>query len=78
MKITLYGKLGEAIGRKLRVRIVHEAVSETPATRAAKARSDEQAAAERAIADDPIIQDMQRQLGAQVIPESIRPAGNQP
>ncbi|HVX06228.1 MAG TPA: DNA polymerase III subunit gamma/tau [Rhodanobacteraceae bacterium] len=73
----LQEQLGAAIGRKLRVRIVHEAVAETPATRAAKARSDEQAAAERAIADDPIIQDMQRQFGAQVIPDSIRPAGRQ-
>jgi DNA polymerase-3 subunit gamma/tau len=73
----LQDKLGEAIGRKLRVRVVHEAVAETPATRAAKARSDEQAAAERAIADDPIIQDMQRQFGAQILPDSIRPAGRQ-
>jgi DNA polymerase-3 subunit gamma/tau len=69
--------LGAAIDRKLRVRIVHEAVAETPATRAARARSAEQAAAERALADDPIVQDMQRQFGAQIIPESIRPAGRQ-
>ncbi len=73
----LQDRLGAAIDRKLRVRIVHEAVAETPATRAAKARSDEQAAAERGLADDPIIQDMQRQFGAQIIPESIRPAGRQ-
>ncbi|MGH8144755.1 MAG: DNA polymerase III subunit gamma/tau [Rhodanobacteraceae bacterium] len=73
----LQDKLGDAIGRKLRVRIVHEAVAETPATRAAKARSDEQSAVARALAEDPIIQDMQRQLGAEIIPESIRPAGRQ-
>jgi len=73
----LQDRLGAAIERKLRVRIVHEAVAETPATRAARARSDEQAAAERSLADDPIIQDMQRQFGAQIIPESIRPAGRQ-
>ncbi|HEY9111708.1 MAG TPA: DNA polymerase III subunit gamma/tau [Rhodanobacteraceae bacterium] len=73
----LQDQLGDAIGRKLRVRIVQGAVAETPATRAARARSDEQAAAERALADDPIVQDMQRQLGAQIIPESIRPAGRQ-
>jgi DNA polymerase-3 subunit gamma/tau len=71
----LQDQLGNAIGRKLRVRIVHEAVAETPASRAARARFDERAAAERALADDPIIQDMQRQFGAQIIPESIRPAG---
>jgi DNA polymerase-3 subunit gamma/tau len=73
----LQDRLGAAIERKLRVRIVHESVAETPATRAAKARSDDQAAAERALAEDPIVQDMQRQLGAQIIPESIRPAGRQ-
>ncbi|HEX7370138.1 MAG TPA: DNA polymerase III subunit gamma/tau [Rhodanobacteraceae bacterium] len=73
----LQDKLGAAIERTLRLRIVHEAVAETPATRAAKARSDEQAAAERAMADDPIIKDMQRQFGAEIIPESIRPAGRQ-
>ena len=73
----LQDRLGAAIERKLRVRIVHEAVAETPATRAARARSDEQAATERSLADDPIIQDMQRQFGAQIIPESIRPAGRQ-
>ena len=73
----LQDKLGAAIDRTLRLRIVHEAIAETPATRAAKARSDEQAAAQRALAEDPIIQDMQRQLGAEIISESIRPTGNQ-
>ncbi|HEX5960352.1 MAG TPA: DNA polymerase III subunit gamma/tau [Rhodanobacteraceae bacterium] len=75
VRAQLQDQLGEAIGHKLRVRIVHAVVAETPASRAAKAHSDEQAATERAMAEDPIVQDMQRQLGAQVIPESIRPAG---
>jgi DNA polymerase-3 subunit gamma/tau len=68
--------LGDAIGRKLRVRVVPaETIADTPAARAAKARSNRQAAAERALAEDPIVQDFQRQLGAEIIPESIRPAG---
>lgn len=71
----LRDKLGAAIGRKLRVRVVQEAVGETPATRAAKAHSEAQAAAERALAEDPFIQDMQRQFGAEIIPESVRPSG---
>ncbi|MGH8215785.1 MAG: DNA polymerase III subunit gamma/tau [Rhodanobacteraceae bacterium] len=72
----LQDKLGDAIGRPLRVRVVAgETVADTPAVRAAKARSEQQAAAERAMADDPIVQDFQRQLGAEIIPESIRPAG---
>ncbi|MGH8192696.1 MAG: DNA polymerase III subunit gamma/tau [Rhodanobacteraceae bacterium] len=70
----LQEQLGGAIGRKLRVRIVPaETVADTPAARAAKARSEQQAAAERAMADDPIVQDFRRQLGAEIIPESIRP-----
>ncbi|HEU0276269.1 MAG TPA: DNA polymerase III subunit gamma/tau [Rhodanobacteraceae bacterium] len=73
----LQDELGAAIGRKLRVRVIHGAVMETPATRAAKVRADEQTAAAQALADDPIIQDMQRELGARIIPESIRPAGKQ-
>jgi DNA polymerase-3 subunit gamma/tau len=74
----LQDRLGEALGRSLRLRILHEAVAETPATRAAKARSDEQAAAGRALAEDPIVQDMRRQFGAEIIPESIRPTGRPP
>jgi DNA polymerase-3 subunit gamma/tau len=70
----LQDRLGMAIDRKLRVRIVHEAIAETPASHAARARSDERAAAQRALAEDPIIQDMQRQLGAEIIPDSIRPS----
>ncbi len=71
----LQERLGTAIGRKLRLRIVHEAVAETPATRAAKAHSDALAAAGQALADDPVVRAMQSQLGAEIIPESIRPAG---
>ncbi|MGH8126103.1 MAG: DNA polymerase III subunit gamma/tau [Rhodanobacteraceae bacterium] len=69
----LQDKLGLAVARKIRVRVVHESVAETPATRAARARSDEQAATERAMAEDPFIRDMQRQFGAEIIPESVRP-----
>ena len=74
----LQDKLGAAIGRKLRVRVVSEAMGETPAMHAAKVRSARHAAAAQALADDPIVQDMQRQLGAQIIPESIRPTGDKP
>lgn len=73
----LQDQLGAATGHSLRVRIVHEAVAETPAMHAAKVRSDDQASAQRALAEDPIIQNMQRQLGAEIIPNSIRPAGKQ-
>jgi DNA polymerase-3 subunit gamma/tau len=73
----LQDQLGVATGRSLRVRIVHEAVAETPAMHAAKVRSDDQANAQRALAEDPIVQNLQRQFGAEIIPDSIRPAGKQ-
>jgi DNA polymerase-3 subunit gamma/tau len=74
----LQDRLGKAVGRSLRVRVVPATtVAETPAARAAAARSEQQAAAERALADDPIVQDFQRELGAEIIPESIRPVGRQ-
>ncbi|TAN06270.1 MAG: DNA polymerase III subunit gamma/tau [Rhodanobacteraceae bacterium] len=73
----LQDQLGAVIGRSLRVRMVHEAVAETPATRAAKVRSDDQALAARALAEDPVIQNLERQLGATLIPDSIQPAGKQ-
>jgi len=65
--------LSAALGRPLRIRFVAEAETETPAARAARERSAEQAAAERAIEQDPTYQALQRELGARVIPESVRP-----
>ncbi|HEX7326779.1 MAG TPA: DNA polymerase III subunit gamma/tau [Rhodanobacteraceae bacterium] len=76
MRIELQSRLGKAIGRKLRVHVVQGQVAETPAAHAAQARADAVANARRALADDPIIQDLQRQLGAEIIPDSIRPAGD--
>ena len=73
----LQDKLGAAIGHKLRERVVPEAAGVRPALDAARVRSDRHAAAAQALADDPIVQEMQRQLGAEIIPESIRPAGEQ-
>ncbi|HEX7130457.1 MAG TPA: DNA polymerase III subunit gamma/tau [Rhodanobacteraceae bacterium] len=69
----LQRQLGEALGRTLRLRFVSDKAVETPAARAARMQSAEQAAAARAIEEDPVVQQMQRELGARVIPESIRP-----
>ncbi|MEO7149218.1 MAG: DNA polymerase III subunit gamma/tau [Rhodanobacteraceae bacterium] len=65
--------LGEALGRPLRVRFMIDAETETPAARAERARSAEQTAAERALAEDPVVLAMQRELGARVVPQSIKP-----
>ncbi|HJU07332.1 MAG TPA: DNA polymerase III subunit gamma/tau [Rhodanobacteraceae bacterium] len=69
----LQQQLGRALGKPLRVRFVPDVEVETPAARAARERSAEQAAAERAIEEDPAVQALQRELGAKVIPESVRP-----
>ncbi len=70
--------LGDALGRTLRVRFVIDAETETPAARAERARSAEQATAERALAEDPVVLAMQRELGARVVPQSIKPTEQQP
>ena len=72
---TLQRQLGEALGRPLRLRFINDTAVETPAARAARAQSAEQAAAARAIEEDPLVQSLQREMGARVIPESVRPAG---
>ncbi|MBS0431138.1 MAG: DNA polymerase III subunit gamma/tau [Proteobacteria bacterium] len=69
----LQQQLGRALGRTLRVQFVADAEPETPAARSARERSTEQAAAERAIEEDPAYQSLQRELDARVIPESVRP-----
>ncbi|MGN6312818.1 MAG: DNA polymerase III subunit gamma/tau [Rhodanobacteraceae bacterium] len=70
---ALQRQLGEALGKPLRLRFISDKAVETPAARAARAQSAEQAAAARAIEEDPLVQQMQREFGARVIPESIRP-----
>ncbi|MEO6968184.1 MAG: DNA polymerase III subunit gamma/tau [Rhodanobacteraceae bacterium] len=65
--------LGEALGRSLHVRFVIDAETETPAARAERARSADQAVAERALAQDPVVLAMQRELGARVVPQSVKP-----
>jgi DNA polymerase III subunit gamma/tau len=74
---TLQRQLGDALGKPLRLRFVKDMAVETPAARAARARSAEQAAAERAINEDPTVQSLQREFGARVIPESIKPVGRE-
>jgi DNA polymerase-3 subunit gamma/tau len=69
----LQRQLGEALGKPLRLRFVSDTAVETPAARAARAQSAEQAAAAQAIEADPFVRQLQSEFGARVIPESIRP-----
>ena len=71
-------RLAEALsarrGRSVRVQLeIAGAEAETPAQRAARGRAEAQAAAEQAIESDPEVQALQAQLGARIIPGSLRP-----
>jgi DNA polymerase-3 subunit gamma/tau len=70
---ALQRQLGDALGKPLRLRFVSDKAIETPAARAARVQSAEQAAAVRAIEEDPLVRQLQSEFGARVIPESIRP-----
>jgi DNA polymerase III subunit gamma/tau len=74
-------RIGNALGERIRLRFVGHsqgAATETPAARAAQARDAAQSAAELSIEGDPLVQSMKREFGARVVPQSIKPFGNEP
>ena len=74
-------RIGNALGERIRLRFVGHAqgaATETPAARAAQARDAAQSAAELAIEGDPLVQSLKREFGARVVPQSIKPFGNEP
>src|SRR6185312_14855851 len=74
-------RIGQAMGERIRLRFVspsQAAAMPTPAARAAQARDSAQAAAEQAIEDDPLVQTLKRDFGARVVPQSVKPLGNEP
>ncbi|WP_250625813.1 DNA polymerase III subunit gamma/tau [Pinirhizobacter soli] len=67
-------RLTKAVGRRIRLRFIADhAPGETPADRAAQMRDARQADAVDAIGNDPLVQALQRDFGARVIPQSIKP-----
>jgi DNA polymerase-3 subunit gamma/tau len=70
LRRALEGHLGCAI--KLDIRI-EQPTAETPAERQARARSERQKEAESAIAQDELVQAMEEQFSASVVPGSVRP-----
>ncbi|HEY4146198.1 DNA polymerase III subunit gamma/tau [Pinirhizobacter sp.] len=67
-------RLTKAVGRRIRLRFIADhAAGETPAERAAQVRDARQADAVQAIGNDPLVQALQRDFGARVIPQSIKP-----
>jgi DNA polymerase-3 subunit gamma/tau len=74
-------RIGNALGERIRLRFEGHsqgAVPETPAARAAQARDAAQSAAELSIEGDPLVQSLKREFGARVVPQSIKPFGNEP
>ncbi|MGB6262379.1 MAG: DNA polymerase III subunit gamma/tau [Rhodanobacter sp.] len=74
-------RISQALGETIRLRFVSESQADamqTPAARAAKARDSAQSAAEQAIEDDPLVQSLRRDFGARVVPQSVKPLGNEP
>ena len=75
-------RIGNALGERIRLRFVghsHDAAAtQTPAARAAQARDAAQSAAEQSIEGDPLVQSLKREFGARVVPQSIKPFGNEP
>ncbi len=65
--------LSKLFGKPVRVHCVAEDASEAPAARAERASQIQQKVAADALQNDPLVQDMQKRLGASVIPKSIRP-----
>jgi DNA polymerase-3 subunit gamma/tau len=68
-------RISAVMGETVRLRFMsdsHGAV-ETPAARAANARSAAQSAAEQSIDGDPLVQALKREFGARVVPQSVKP-----
>ncbi|HET8897957.1 MAG TPA: DNA polymerase III subunit gamma/tau [Rhodanobacteraceae bacterium] len=66
-------RVAELTGQPIKLRCVSDAaVSDTVATRREQVRVTRQAEAEQTLDDDPLLRRMQQELGARVVPESIR------
>jgi DNA polymerase-3 subunit gamma/tau len=73
----LQQRLAEITGQAVKLRFVSsEDVGGTVAERKAQARDARQAEAERALGEDPLLRRLQDELGARVVPQSIRPLEN--
>ncbi|MBT2116716.1 DNA polymerase III subunit gamma/tau [Dyella sp. LX-66] len=68
-------RISQALGERIRLRFVDDRSSgaETPAARAAHARSAAQSAAEQSIEEDPLVQSLRKEFGARVLPQSVKP-----
>ncbi len=73
--------ISRALGEPVRLRFIAvsnpAAAVRTPAARAAQAQDAAQANAEAAIAGDPLVHALQREFGARIVPQSIKPLANE-
>ncbi|MEM9531461.1 MAG: DNA polymerase III subunit gamma/tau [Pseudomonadota bacterium] len=66
--------LGRFFGRDMKLSfVVGELKAETPAERQSQAADERQAHAQAAIEADPLVEDLRRQLGAEIVPGSVQP-----
>ncbi|MGA7298378.1 MAG: DNA polymerase III subunit gamma/tau [Rhodanobacteraceae bacterium] len=73
MTSRLREALGAYVGQAVKLRFVSsDTVSDTPAERRQQADQARQSEAERAIRDDPMVQGLESELGARVVPQSIQ------
>jgi DNA polymerase III subunit gamma/tau len=68
-------RLSAVMGEPIKLRFIGDSqgTAQTPAARAAVARSEAQSAAEASIEGDPLVQALKREFGARVVPQSIKP-----
>ncbi|MBW4046902.1 MAG: DNA polymerase III subunit gamma/tau [Proteobacteria bacterium] len=69
----LQAALADALGRPITLQIEVGPVCDSAHLRAAAARSQRQRQAEATIADDPLVRQLVEDLGAQIVPGSVRP-----
>ena len=73
--------ISRALGEPVRLRFIAvsnpAAAVRSPAARAAQAHDAAQANAEAAIAGDPLVHALQREFGARIVPQSIKPLANE-
>jgi DNA polymerase-3 subunit gamma/tau len=68
-------RLSDVMGEPVKLRFIGDSqgAEQTPAARAATARSAAQSAAEASIEGDPLVQALKREFGARVVPQSVKP-----
>jgi len=74
MKQRLQKALSAAAGKEIRLQITPDTLAQaTPAKIEARAAAERQQSAEQQMAEDPMVKELEAQMGAQLITGSVRP-----